>query len=128
MNRQVCEVCDHLDHLHTCQSEHPLVHVSHIHLFHPTSTLNHIAHKTKTNYASFQFGSTPSMLCSPPPPTHSNIQITHVSLHRKSLCKNMACAPGGCKKYATTKLGGGGGTNGKDPNLNMLLKHKEILS
>ena len=40
----------------------------------------------------------------------------HVSLHSKSLCKNIARASGGCKLYAPTKLGGGGGgTNGKDP-------------
>ena len=38
----------------------------------------------------------------------------HVPLHSKSLCKNMARASWG-RKYALTKLGGGG-TNGKDPS------------
>ena len=45
----------------------------------------------------------------------------HVSLHCKSLCKNIARASGGCKQYAPTKLGGGGGgTNGKDPKNHQL--------
>ena len=43
-------------------------------------------------------------VCAPPPPI-----TEHVSLQGKSLSENMARASGGCKKYAPTKLGGGGG-------------------
>ena len=46
----------------------------------------------------------------PPPPPHVMRPPAreHVSFHSNSLCKDMARAFGGCKKYAPTKLGGGG--------------------
>ena len=33
----------------------------------------------------------------------------HESLNTASICKNLARASGGCKEYAPTELGGGGG-------------------
>ena len=61
----------------------------------------------------FSFCATPISYAPPPPPT-----TEPVSLHSKSLfnkIKKMARASGGCKYYAPTKLGDGGGvTRGKD--------------
>ena len=47
----------------------------------------------------------------------------HVSLHGKSLCKTMAHASGA---YAPTKLGGGGGQNGKDPKIKIKRSSEEV--
>ena len=45
----------------------------------------------------------------PPPVRYAPPDAEHVPLHSKSSCKNMARASGGCKYYAPSKLGGGGG-------------------
>ena len=67
---------------------------------------------TKEMITEAEIGSFPFV--PPPPPQYVMLpQVTeHVSLHSKSLCKNIARSSGGCKQYAPTKLGG---TNGKDP-------------
>ena len=55
----------------------------------------------------------------PPPVRYAPLVTEHVSLHSKSLCKNMARASGGANNMRPLSFGGGvgwgGGTNGKDP-------------
>ena len=41
-----------------------------------------------------------------PPVRYANPITEHVPLHSKLLCKNIARASGGCKKYAPTMPGG----------------------
>ena len=49
------------------------------------------------------------------------VQVTeNVSLHSNSLCKNMARASGGANNTHSLTLGGGGGTNIKDPKWVMI--------
>ena len=61
--------------------------------------------------SSFDFNKFSDLFCSPPSVFYAPPVTNYMLLYSTFLCKKIARAPGGRKKYKPTKLGGGGEQN-----------------